>query len=497
MAIAQAAGILALDNSYTDLPEQFYARVAPTPVVTPRLIRFNHTLAEQLGLNAQALTAPEGVRILAGNRVPEGADPLALAYAGHQFGQFVPQLGDGRAILLGECIDRHGQRRDIQLKGAGRTPFSRMGDGRAVLGPVLREYIVSEAMAGLGIPTTRALAMVSTGEQLRRETMQPGAILTRVASSHVRVGTFEYFHRRVDAGSVRVLADHVIDRLYPDLAGADNPYAALLDAVAERTGKLIAQWLLVGFIHGVMNTDNASIAGETLDYGPCAFMDSYNAAQVYSSIDLHGRYAYDQQPTIGQWNMARLAECLVPLLADNDEQAIDRARDSLALYQTTFEQHYSHGLAAKIGLAQQREGDDKLVAGLLECMAEQGADFTLTFRRLTDVTFDREATQAPVHELFAEATGLRAWLTRWQQRLTAQKIDAHQRRLLMRSVDPAYIPRNHRVQQVIDAAGNDDWQPLDNLLTVVTTPFEDHPELAQYAQPPQPAEIVQRTFCGT
>lgn len=498
MAIARTAAVLTLDNSYTGLPEQFFSRAQPTPVADARLIRINRPLAAQLQLDADALASPEGVDILAGNRVPEGVDPLALAYAGHQFGQFVPRLGDGRAILLGECTDTNGMRRDIQLKGAGRTPYSRAGDGRAPLGPVLREYIVSEAMAGLGIPTTRSLAMVSTGESVIRETTQPGAVLTRVAASHVRVGTFEYFSARGDTDALRTLADYVMQRHYPDCATADTPCAALLDAVAQRTGQLIAQWLLVGFIHGVMNTDNVSIAGETIDYGPCAFLDEYEPQKVYSSIDLNGRYAYHRQPNIGQWNMARFGECLIPLLTDDEDAAIERARQSLGLYRAAFETAYHDGLAAKLGLHARREGDDQLITDLLQTMAQQKADFTLTFRRLADVPCDKVgADDDAVRALFADPQAFDVWAVRWRQRLAAQAGTDQQRCAAMRLVNPAYIPRNHRIQQVIDAATAGDWQPLEDMLDVVTTPFEDHPQLAHYAQPPQPREIVARTFCGT
>lgn len=497
MTAVETAHTLRLENSYANLPEVFYARVAPTPVPDPKLIRINRPLAQQLGLDYNMLAAPDGVAVLAGNHVPDGAKPLAMAYAGHQFGNFVPSLGDGRAVLLGELVDGDGMRRDVQLKGAGRTPFSRMGDGRAVLGPVLREYIVSEAMAGLGVPTTRALAMVSTGETLVRETTQPGAILTRVAASHVRVGTFEYFHRRGDDASMRTLADYVVNRNYPALAAAENPYAALLDAVCERVGKLMAQWLLVGFVHGVMNTDNASIVGETIDYGPCAFMDSYRPDAVYSSIDHAGRYAYNQQPAVGHWNLIQLAECLVPLLAENDEQAIERAKASLVVYRTAFETAYNDGLAAKIGLTQRRESDEELVADLLHGMADQQADFTLVFRRLSELAGSDAGSDAAVRTLFQDPSVFDAWAKRWRARLSEQGGSDQQRQAAMRTVNPAYVPRNHRVQQVIEAAEEGDWRPLDELLTVVAAPFEDHPELVAYAQPPRPQEVVQRTYCGT
>src|SRR5215467_10853460 len=342
-------------NSYSALPENFFARVAPTPVAAPRLIKLNRELALQLGLDPEQLATPEGAEILSGKRLPEGAEPIAMAYAGHQFGHFVPQLGDGRAILLGEVLDRNGRRRDIQLKGSGPTPFSRRGDGRAALGPVLREYIVSEAMAALDIPTTRSLAAVTTGEPVFRETALPGAVLARVASSHIRVGTFQFFAARGDAEALRLLADHVIARHYPHLAGTERPYHALLDAVIARQAELVARWLHIGFIHGVMNTDNTSISGETIDYGPCAFMDHYDPAQVFSSIDEMGRYAYTNQPRIALWNLTRLAECLLPLFSDDQETAIAQAQDLLGAFGEQFNTAYQAGLRAKIGLFTARD----------------------------------------------------------------------------------------------------------------------------------------------
>src|ERR1700727_2475609 len=371
------------ENTYAALPDGFFARVAPTPVAAPRLIKLNRPLAVRLGLDPNRLDSPEGAEILAGKRVPDGADPIAMAYAGHQFGHFVPQLGDGRAILLGEVIDADGVRRDIQLKGSGPTPFSRRGDGRAALGPVLREYIVSEAMAALGIPTTRSLAAVMTGETVMWETMLPGAVLTRVASSHIRVGTFQFFAARNDTEGVRRLADHVIDRHYPEAANADRPYHALLEGVVARQANPGARWLLVGFIHGVMNTDNTSISGETIDYGPCAFMDHYDPATVFSSIDEQGRYAYANQPRIALWNLTRLAECLLPLFSDDKDKAIEQAQSVLAEFPAKFTAAYQSGLRQKIGLFTARDGDEALVQDLLDAMAKNRADFTLTFRRLS------------------------------------------------------------------------------------------------------------------
>lgn len=494
---AEIAEPLMLENSYRRLPERFYREVAPTPVRAPQLLRVNRPLAEQLGIDPQALAAPASVAVLAGNRVPEGAEPLAMTYAGHQFGNFVPSLGDGRAVLLGDRLDRDGVRRDVQLKGAGQTPFSRAGDGRAPLGPVLREYIVSEGMAGLGIPTTRALAMVATGEPVFRERPEPGAVLTRVAASHVRIGTFEYFAHRGDHDAVRELADYVIERHYPQLAEMERPYQALLEEVVGRTADLVARWLLVGFIHGVMNTDNVSIVGETLDYGPCAFMDRYDPATVYSSIDLGGRYAYNAQPQIGQWNLAQFAGCLLPLFAGDEDEAVECAQATLNEYIGRFETTYHDGLVAKIGLACRRDADTELAFDLLRCMAKQHADFTLTFRRLADLGFEADEADEPVRELFDDPTAFDGWAARWRERLTEETRGDEERRTAMRAVNPAYIPRNHRIQQAIDAAEAGDHQPLEELLQVVARPFDDHPELAEYARPPEPNEVVRQTFCGT
>ncbi|MDB6151111.1 MAG: hypothetical protein JWQ44_2559 [Chthoniobacter sp.] len=485
------------DNSYARLPERFFARIAPTPVRAPRLIRLNRPLALQLGLDPEWLASTEGVEMLAGNRVPDAAEAIATAYAGHQFGGFVPQLGDGRAILLGEVIDQSGVRRDIQLKGPGPTPFSRRGDGRAAMGPVLREYVVSETMAALGIPTTRALAAVATGEKVIREEILPGAVLTRVASSHIRVGTFEFFARRGDVEGVRVLADHVIARHYPDAAHAEKPFLALLQAVINAQAELIAQWLLVGFIHGVMNTDNMSVAGETIDYGPCAFMDEYDPAAVWSAIDRQGRYAYGNQPAIAQWNLTRLAECLLPLLSNDTELAVQEAEEALSAFPPTFEKAYQAGLRRKLGLLTEHEADAALGRDLLSAMAANRADFTLTFRRLSGAESDAEKDGA-VRSLFADPSAFDEWAVRWRERLALESTDAAARRNMMRAVNPAYIPRNHRVEAVIRAAvDRDDFGPFEELLTVLSQPFEDQPAFAHYAGPPEEQERVRQTFCGT
>jgi uncharacterized protein YdiU (UPF0061 family) len=485
------------DNTYASLPDRFHARLDPTPVAAPRLVRLNTALAERLGLDPVALASPDSVQALAGNLVPEGAAPIASAYAGHQFGHFVPQLGDGRAILLGEVVAPDGARFDIQLKGSGRTPFSRGGDGRAALGPVLREYIVSEAMAALGVPTTRALAAVTTGEGVRRETMLPGAVLTRVASSHIRVGTFQFFAARADTEGVRLLADYVIARHYPDAATADNPYRALLDAVIARQAALVAHWLLIGFIHGVMNTDNCSVSGETIDYGPCAFMDAYDPATVFSSIDQHGRYAYGNQPRIAVWNLARLAETLLPLLADSEDKAVEVAQEALTAFSPLFESAYFGGLRRKIGLAAEQEGDTTLVNDLLKLMAENAADFTLTFRRLCDAAADPEA-DAAVRSLFTDPAAFDPWAARWRWRLGEEAAEPAAIREAMRAVNPAYIPRNHLVEAALNAAiQRDDFGPFEQLLEVLARPFEERPGFERYTLPPEPEERVLQTFCGT
>ena len=484
------------EHTYAALPENFFARVAPTPVSAPRLIKLNRALAVHLGLDPDLLSTPEGAEILSGKRVPEGADPIAMAYAGHQFGHFVPQLGDGRAILLGEVIDKDGVRRDIQLKGSGPTPFSRRGDGRAALGPVLREYIVSEAMAKLGVPTTRSLAAVITGESVMRETALPGAVLTRVAASHIRVGTFQFFAARGDTDGVRHLADHVIARHYPDLARAERPYHALLDAVIARQADLVARWLLIGFIHGVMNTDNTSISGETIDYGPCAFMDEYNPSTVFSSIDEMGRYAYGNQPRIALWNLTRLAECLLPLFSDDKDKAIEQAQFALGEFAGKFTAAYQAGLRAKIGLFTEAEGDEALVQDLLDAMTKNQADFTLTFRRLGEAALGPDNDE-PVRGLFVDPTMFDEWAVRWRQRTALEPQSPAERRDAMDRINPAIIPRNHRVEAVIQAAVQNDYAPFEELLAALSKPFEDVSAYAAYAEPPQESQRVTQTFCGT
>jgi uncharacterized protein YdiU (UPF0061 family) len=410
---------------------------------------------------------------------------------------FVPQLGDGRAILLGEVIDRDGARRDIQLKGSGRTPFSRAGDGRAALGPVLREYIISEAMAALGIPTTRALAAVTTGETVRRDRLLPGAVLTRVASSHVRIGTFQFFGSRGDVEATKSLADYVIARHYPEAARAANPYRALLDLVILRQADLVAKWVLIGFIHGVMNTDNMSIAGETIDYGPCAFMDTYHPETVYSSIDATGRYAYGNQPRIAQWNLARLAEALLPLLSDDTNAAVEQAQTAIAAFVPRFDAAYTGGLRRKLGLVRPELEDIHLAKDLLERMATNSADFTLTFRRLCDAAVSA-GNDAGVRSLFGDPGAFDEWAARWRQRLAGEDGEPAERLANMRLANPAFIPRNHLVEEAIAAAQDQgNFAPFENLLAVLAAPYEDQPAFARYADPPRPEQVVQQTFCGT
>ena len=495
--------MFAFDNTYAHLPERFYQRFDPVPVASPKIIKVNRALAEELGVDGAVLETDEGAAVVAGNRVPEGADPIAMAYAGHQFGHFVPQLGDGRAVLLGEVIDRHGRRRDIHLKGAGRTRFARNGDGRAALGPILREYLVSEAMHALGIPGTRALAAVTTGEPVYRQEVLPGAILTRVAASHIRIGTFQYFAARGDTDAVKQLADYVIDRHYPDVKTPDaeaedrQRYLALLDAVVERQAALVARWMHVGFIHGVMNTDNMAISGETIDYGPCAFMDAYDPDTVFSSIDEHGRYAFANQPRVAQWNLARFAETLLPLIDPDSHQAIERAHPVIVAFLPRFEQYWLTGMRRKVGLLTAEDGDLALVQTLLAMMHASTADFTLSFQRLSDAALDRSA-HAAVRSLFYPPHAYDQWAADWQARLDREPATPAARAALMRQANPAFIPRNHRVEHALAAATtHGDFGPFEDLLQVLTRPYESRPEWTAYADPPEPNERVYQTFCGT
>jgi uncharacterized protein YdiU (UPF0061 family) len=480
---------LPFDNTYAQLPERFFAKQEPAHVPEPTLIRLNHELAKKLSIDADWLGSSDGVAMLAGNAIPEGAEPIAQAYAGHQFGGFVPQLGDGRAILLGEVIDSVGRRHDLQLKGSGRTPFSRGGDGKSALGPVLREYIVSEAMAALGVPTTRALAAVTTGERVRRqEGALVGAVFTRVAASHIRVGTFQYFLARKDIDALRLLADHVIARHYADAADAPNPYLALLESVMAAQADLIAQWMSLGFIHGVMNTDNTAISGETIDYGPCAFMDAFHSRRVFSSIDSGGRYAWGNQPDIGLWNLTRFAETLLPLLSEESGDATKIAEAALSGYAERFSGQYIVRFRAKFGLPP--ESPVQLVTECLDLLGAQAVDFTLFFRHLT-----RVAGGADLQELtamFSSSEPFDKWLNKWRSEADPAKHLAD-----MRAANPVRIPRNHQIEQAIQSAYGGDFARFHRLVDALAEPYADQAEYSDLETPPQPQEIVHRTFCGT
>ena len=485
----------AFTNTYAALPPRFFSEQRPAQVAAPRIVRFNDALARELNLDVGAIMQAGPAEIFSGNLVPEGAAPIAQAYAGHQFGGFSPQLGDGRAILLGDVFDRAGAPRDIQLKGSGRTAFSRGGDGRAALGPVLREYILSEAMHALGIPTTRALAAVTTGETVYRERPLPGAVFTRVAASHVRVGTFQYFAARGDQEAVRMLADFVIGRHYPAARDAANPYLALLEGVVARQASLVAQWMGVGFIHGVMNTDNTAVSGETIDYGPCAFIEAYDPAAVFSAIDEGGRYAYSNQPRMAQWNLARLAETLLGLIDPGAERAIELAMPAINGFSDLFDAHSLGGMRAKLGLAREEESDRALIAALLRTMAQNGADFTLTFRRLADLA---DGSGVGPRTLFADPAAFDDWAEAWRARAAREDGDNAARAGAMRRVNPAFIARNHRVEAALAAAiEREDFAPFETLLAVLARPFEDQPGFEAYGEPAAEAERVLRTFCGT
>ena len=484
------------DNTYARLPGSFYERVSPAKVANPKLLRLNETLAKRLGLDPDFLKSPAGIAVLSGNAVAAGSEPIALAYAGHQFGHFVPQLGDGRAVLLGEVVDAQGKRFDLQLKGSGRTRFSRQGDGRAALGPVIREYIVSEAMAALAIPTTRSLAAVLTGETVMRERPLPGGVLTRVAASHLRIGTFQYFAARGDLEALRTLADYAIARHYPAAADCPDPHLAFFDAVVSALAELVARWMLIGFIHGVLNTDNTSIAGETIDYGPCAFMDAYDPDKVFSSIDSYGRYAFSNQPVVIKWNLARFAETLLPLMGPDTEKAAAEMTASLARFDERYLLAYEAGMRRKLGLTSKREGDLTLAQDLLSRMAQNQADFTLTFRALCEASADAQA-EVQVHRLFADPASYDEWAGRWRARLALETCTPQERRDLMRRANPKFIPRNHRIEATIKDAEDGRFDSFHELNDVLATPCDDQPGVEHYAQPPAPEEEVLQTFCGT
>lgn len=494
-------------NQYTTLGSSFYAETMPTAVANPGLINFNEDLAAALNITTAQLDPNDLAAFFSGNRITEGSTPLAMAYAGHQFGNFVPQLGDGRAILLGDIVTSDGVNFDVQLKGSGPTIYSRNGDGRAALGPVLREYLVSEAMASLGVPTTRALAAVTTGEQVAREDLLPGGVITRVARSFVRVGTFQYFAARGDLDAVRNLADYVIEHNYPQLRDADNPYVALFKIVMDKQAALIAQWMQFGFIHGVMNTDNMSIAGETIDYGPCAFMDDYKHNKVFSSIDRNGRYAYNNQPAIGLWNLTRLAECLAPLFSQDEDSAVEVAKDILTGYQDIYEQYWLENMRAKLGLSTDVNknivAEDKvLIDSLLDLMEQRQADFTLTFFYLSQIKpgllEQASGKHNELHDLFDNAIQLADWLSKWQQRLNHETISNEQTQANMQAVNPVYIPRNHQIEAAIRAAEDRlNFSVFHDLLEVLQNPFEQQKGKDKYMLPPQADEVVRQTFCGT
>jgi uncharacterized protein YdiU (UPF0061 family) len=485
--------VFAFDNTYARLPERFHARVVPAPVQEPRLFFVNRTLASELGIDPDRLDAAA----LAGNTLPAGADPIAQAYAGHQFGAFVSRLGDGRAILLGEVVGKDGVRRDVQLKGAGRTPFSRGGDGRAALGPVLREAIVSEAMWALGVPTTRTLAAVTTGEHVQREGPLPGAVLTRVAASHIRVGTFEYFAARRDVDGLATLSAYAIARHYPD---AGDGSLALLDRVVAAQADLVARWFAVGFVHGVMNTDNTTVSGETIDYGPCAFLDEYDPGKTFSSIDHGGRYAFGNQPRIALWNLARLAEALSPLLASEEKDVVRVMTEHLQRFGPRFEAAYMRTLRSKLGLTWEEGGDRKLAEDVFEHLASDAVDYTVFFRRLCDVAAapDSGSAESRILPLFRDTDPIRDWLGRWRRRLATEDVSTEQQAGVMRQANPAFIPRNHRIEEAIrGAVQGGDFGPFETLMRVLSKPYDEQPEYAWLATPPTEEQRVRQTFCGT
>lgn len=476
------------DNSYTRLPKTFYVQINPTPVKTPKLIILNEPLAKDLGLECDMLKSKKGVSVLAGNEIPQNSIPIAQSYAGHQFGYFT-MLGDGRAILLGEQITPDRRRFDIQLKGAGVTPFSRNGDGRAALGPMLREYIISEAMYALNIPTTRSLAVVETGEVVFREKKLKGAVLTRVASSHIRVGTFQYAANFCHVEELKELADYAITRHYPEIAQSEKPYVHFLREVIKRQASLISKWQLVGFIHGVMNTDNMTISGETIDYGPCAFMDTYNPETVFSSIDLHGRYAYGNQPSIGAWNLARFAESLIPILDENEEKAIELAQNEIEQYPKIYNEYFLSGMRKKLGLFNEQSEDKSIVEELLQLMENNKQDFTNTFICLSIKNFE---------DKFFQSAPFKKWHEKWEKRKEKQKEDEIESIQLMQKHNPMIIPRNYYVEKALEAAvEREDYSVMEELLKALEHPFDYNQISNTFCQVPPNFEIPYRTFCGT
>ena len=480
--------IFQLESTYAELPQVLFSKLSPTPVRQPEVVIFNEKLADEIGLNLKGMSKEVRTDLFAGNFVPEGTEPFAQAYAGHQFGNFT-MLGDGRAIVLGEHQTPSGQRLDLQLKGSGRTPYSRGGDGRAALGPMLREYIISEAMHALGIPTTRSLAVVTTGEKVYRETELPGAILTRIASSHIRVGTFEFTSLQKDKKVTQALLDYLIDRHFPEIKEKENQPFALLEAVIHQQAELITHWMRVGFIHGVMNTDNMALSGETIDYGPCAFMDTFAPDTVFSSIDHKGRYAYANQPYIAQWNLARLAESLLPLMDGEKEEIIAMAEDLLNSFEQVYKNKWLSMMGSKLGLSRVDNEDEKLITDLLEWMHQNSTDFTNTFR-------DLSKEKLPEEELY-KSKNFTNWRARWQDRIEKEELDWEASFALMKSVNPAVIPRNHKVEEALQAGEEGDITPFHNLISALDMPYEDGDHLLPYQAPPQPGEKVLQTFCGT
>ena len=488
----------AFDNTYVELPETFHADATPTPVADPKLIQFNTELAQELGIDLEQLEAADPALIFSGNELPEGSDPIAMAYSGHQFGNLNKYMGDGRAILLGEVVGNDQHHYGIQLKGPGRTPFSRRGDGRAAIGPVIREYLLSEAMHILGVPTTRALAAVSTGEHIVRQTQLRGAIITRTARSFVRVGMFQHFAIRGDYDGLKAMADYVIEHTYPELKTSDTPYLDLLNAVIERQAKLIAHWMQLGFIHGVMNTDNMSISGDTIDYGPCAFMDEYHPETVFSSIDSRGRYAYQNQPAAGHWDLCRLAESMAQLFSEDQDEAGKLAQEAINDFPKHYEKYWLTGMCQKLGLSEVVEGDLELVNELLDVMDSNKADFTLTFYHLSNALMDSTVNDQAIRDLFENSKPFEAWAERWRDRLATEYLTDEERQTNMHKVNPLYIARNHLVEAVVRAAEDDeDYAPFYEMLDVLKQPCTEQVGKDKYGLPPQKEEVVLRTFCGT
>jgi len=483
------------DNSYQNLPQEFFERVNPVPVKDPSLIIFNTDLGKSLGIDPK-LSKENLVKIFSGNEVPKGSSPIALAYAGHQFGQFVQQLGDGRAILLGELSAPNQERYDIQLKGSGQTKFSRQGDGRAPIGPIIREYVISESMNALGIPSTRSLAAISTGEQVFRETFLPGGVLTRIAKSHIRVGTFEYFAAQNNSDHLKTLADYTINRHFPALKEENNCYISLLQTVCNLQIELISKWMGIGFIHGVMNTDNTSIVGETIDYGPCAFMDEYNPGTVFSSIDTHGRYAFGNQPLIAQWNMACFANSLLPLIDKDSEKAVTKAQEVINDFPKNMNEAVMGVMCKKIGLDSSTKGSQELVKSFLNIMLDNKSDYTLSFRYLSENFKGKK--EDLLKGQFQEHKRLNDWLQKWVKTLEIEKIKKKDVINIMDKANPLFIPRNHLLERIINAATeNNDFSEMKTLLKVFSSPYKKQPENKAYSKPPKSDEIVKQTFCGT